>query len=101
MLFLLAADVPAPFAVNENSTELVVTAPLDREEREVYRLELVCTVQTDETIHKLFVPLFINIYDEDDNVPFVNGTDTEEVVIEFDRIEVRLLSSKTLLMTWS
>uniref|UniRef100_A0A8C7MGY7 Proto-oncogene tyrosine-protein kinase receptor Ret n=1 Tax=Oncorhynchus kisutch TaxID=8019 RepID=A0A8C7MGY7_ONCKI len=86
-VFLLALDVPAPFAINDNTTELIVTAPLDREERETYSPVLVCTVQTDTMIDKFFVTLHINIYDEDDNAPYVNETDTEDVVLEFDRME--------------
>lgn len=87
----MAADGPAPFAVNENTTELVVTAPLDREEKELYRLVLVCTVLTEKTINKIETPLDVSIFDEDDNAPYINGTDTAEVVIDFNRIEVRLL----------
>uniref|UniRef100_A0A8C8C8E4 receptor protein-tyrosine kinase n=1 Tax=Oncorhynchus tshawytscha TaxID=74940 RepID=A0A8C8C8E4_ONCTS len=70
------------------SYSLIVTAPLDREERETYSPVLVCTVQTDTMIDKFFVTLHINIYDEDDNAPYVNETDTEDVVLEFDRMEV-------------
>ncbi|KAK6328899.1 hypothetical protein J4Q44_G00008770 [Coregonus suidteri] len=85
--YSVESDVPTPFAVNDNTTELVVTAPLDREEREMYSPMLVCTVQTDTMIEKFFVTLHINIYDEDDNAPYVNETDTEDVVLEFDRME--------------
>uniref|UniRef100_A0A8C7H4H5 Proto-oncogene tyrosine-protein kinase receptor Ret n=1 Tax=Oncorhynchus kisutch TaxID=8019 RepID=A0A8C7H4H5_ONCKI len=85
--YSVESDVPAPFAINDNTTELIVTAPLDREERETYSPVLVCTVQTDTMIDKFFVTLHINIYDEDDNAPYVNETDTEDVVLEFDRME--------------
>ncbi|KAM4607508.1 proto-oncogene tyrosine-protein kinase receptor Ret [Polymixia lowei] len=85
--YSVESDIPAPFAVNENTTELVVTAPLDREERELYRLVLVCTVLTEKTISKFDTPLFVNVFDEDDNAPYVNGTDTVEITIDFDRIE--------------
>lgn len=94
-VFLLALDVPAPFAINDNTTELIVTAPLDREERETYSPMLVCTVQTDTMIDKFFVTLHINVYDEDDNAPYVSGTDTEDVVLEFDRKQVTLLYHQT------
>ncbi|XP_036837747.1 proto-oncogene tyrosine-protein kinase receptor Ret isoform X1 [Oncorhynchus mykiss] len=83
--YSVESDVPAPFAVNENTTELVVTAPLDREESETYSPMLICTVQTDTMVDTFFVTLHINVYDEDDNAPYVSGTDTEDVVLEFDR----------------
>lgn len=89
MLFLwLRTDSPAPFAVNDSTSELVVTEPLDREEKEIYRLIIVCNVQTADMLHELFIPLHINIYDEDDTPPYVNGTDSEDVLIEFSRSEV-------------
>uniref|UniRef100_A0A8C9TE36 Proto-oncogene tyrosine-protein kinase receptor Ret n=1 Tax=Scleropages formosus TaxID=113540 RepID=A0A8C9TE36_SCLFO len=62
---------------------------LDREEKEVYSFDLVCTVTTESKLHRYFVPLVVNIYDEDDSPPYVNGTDTEEIVIEFNRMKVR------------
>uniref|UniRef100_A0A8C8MH71 receptor protein-tyrosine kinase n=1 Tax=Oncorhynchus tshawytscha TaxID=74940 RepID=A0A8C8MH71_ONCTS len=67
---------------------LVVTAPLDREESETYSPMLICTVQTDTMVDTFFVTLHINVYDEDDNAPYVSGTDTEDVVLEFDRKQV-------------
>lgn len=90
MIFLLlsSADSPVPFAVNGTTSELIVTAPVDREEKEFYRLMIVCWVQTENNLHSVFTPLFINIYDEDDSPPYVNGTDTEDVLIEFNRSKV-------------
>lgn len=85
----LPAETPAPFAVNENTTELVVTAPLDREESERYRLLLVCTVRKEMTITKVETPLDVFVDDEDDNAPYVNGTDTADVIISFNRTMVR------------
>uniref|UniRef100_A0A8D3D8C3 Proto-oncogene tyrosine-protein kinase receptor Ret n=1 Tax=Scophthalmus maximus TaxID=52904 RepID=A0A8D3D8C3_SCOMX len=76
---------PAPFAVNENTTELVVTAPLDREESECYRLLLVCTVRTETVITKVETSLDVFVMDEDDNAPYVNGTDTTDIIISFNR----------------
>ncbi|XP_030628301.1 proto-oncogene tyrosine-protein kinase receptor Ret [Chanos chanos] len=81
------AESPVPFVVNDTTSELMVKASVDREEKEVYRLEIVCRVQTEDKFHELFVPLHVNIYDEDDNPPYVNGTDTQEVVVEFIRNE--------------
>ncbi|XP_029962822.1 proto-oncogene tyrosine-protein kinase receptor Ret isoform X2 [Salarias fasciatus] len=83
--YSVESDGPAPFAVNENSTELVVTAPLDREENECYRLLLVCTVRTDAVVTKVGTPLDVFVNDEDDNAPYVNGTDTADVTISFNR----------------
>ncbi|KAL2083232.1 hypothetical protein ACEWY4_021005 [Coilia grayii] len=80
-------DDPVPFEVNDTTSELVVTRPVDREEREVYHMQIECTVETGETIHKVFLPMHVNIYDENDNAPYVNGTDTEDVVVEFNRME--------------
>uniref|UniRef100_A0A8D3AP02 Proto-oncogene tyrosine-protein kinase receptor Ret n=1 Tax=Scophthalmus maximus TaxID=52904 RepID=A0A8D3AP02_SCOMX len=79
------SDAPAPFAVNENTTELVVTAPLDREESECYRLLLVCTVRTETVITKVETSLDVFVMDEDDNAPYVNGTDTTDIIISFNR----------------
>ncbi|MCJ8730504.1 hypothetical protein PDJAM_G00185210 [Pangasius djambal] len=78
-------ESPVPFIVDDSTSELVVTAPVDREEKEVYRLILTCLVQTEKELFTNFIPLHINIYDEDDSPPYVNGTDTEEVLIEFSR----------------
>lgn len=61
---------------------------MDREEKEVYHLDIVCKVQTEEELWKYFTSLHLNIYDEDDNPPYVNGTDSEDVIIEFNRSEV-------------
>uniref|UniRef100_A0A3B3WST2 Proto-oncogene tyrosine-protein kinase receptor Ret n=1 Tax=Poecilia mexicana TaxID=48701 RepID=A0A3B3WST2_9TELE len=71
---------------------LVVTAPLDREESENYRLLLVCTVQTESVVTKVETPLDVFVDDEDDNAPYVNGTDTAEVVISFNRTKVGVTS---------
>uniref|UniRef100_A0A3B4YUN9 Proto-oncogene tyrosine-protein kinase receptor Ret n=1 Tax=Stegastes partitus TaxID=144197 RepID=A0A3B4YUN9_9TELE len=79
------SDSPAPFAVNENTTELVVTAPLDREESECYRLLLVCTVRTETLITKVETSLDVYVNDEDDNAPYVNGTDTADIIISYNR----------------
>lgn len=88
-MFFLCADTPAPFAVNDNTTELVVTAPLDREESECYRLVLVCTVRQETIITREDIPLDVFVNDEDDNAPYVNGTDTADIVISFNRTKVR------------
>ncbi|TNM99732.1 hypothetical protein fugu_012765 [Takifugu bimaculatus] len=78
-------ETPAPFAVNETTAELVVTAMLDREESESYRLLLVCTVRTETVITKVETSLDIFVDDEDDNAPYLNGTDTADIVISFNR----------------
>ncbi|KAF4105797.1 proto-oncogene tyrosine-protein kinase receptor Ret isoform X1 [Onychostoma macrolepis] len=78
---------PAPFAVDGSTSELVVTAPVDREEMESYHLDLVCIIRTEEKLEKFFSSLHVDIYDEDDNPPYVNGTDTEDIKIEFNRSE--------------
>lgn len=75
--------------MNENTTELVVTAPLDREEVERYRLLLVCRVRTETRITRVETSLDVLVNDEDDNSPFVNGTDTADVVISLNRAKVR------------
>uniref|UniRef100_H2V9H6 Proto-oncogene tyrosine-protein kinase receptor Ret n=1 Tax=Takifugu rubripes TaxID=31033 RepID=H2V9H6_TAKRU len=66
-------------------TELVVTAMLDREESESYRLLLVCTVRTETVITKVETSLDVFVDDEDDNAPYLNGTDTADIVISFNR----------------
>lgn len=90
-MYLSSIDTPAPFAVNENTTELVVTAPLDREESERYRLLLVCTVRTETVITKVETSLDVFVNDEDDNAPYVNGTDTADIIISFNRTKVSRL----------
>ncbi|XP_023677187.1 proto-oncogene tyrosine-protein kinase receptor Ret isoform X1 [Paramormyrops kingsleyae] len=85
--YSLEADISAPFLINENTSELVVTRSLDREEKEVHELLLVCTVTTESKVHKMSMPILVNVYDEDDSAPYVNGTDTEDVRIEFNRME--------------
>ncbi|KAM9364520.1 proto-oncogene tyrosine-protein kinase receptor Ret [Pholidichthys leucotaenia] len=79
------SETPAPFAVDESMGELVVTAPLDREESEFYRLLLVCTVRTETVITKVETSLDIFVNDEDDNAPYLNGTDTADVIISYNR----------------
>ncbi|CAN9500079.1 unnamed protein product [Ophioblennius macclurei] len=85
--YSVESDTPAPFAVNENSMELVVTAPLDREENECYRLLLVCSVHTESVITKVETSLDVFVNDEDDNAPLVNGPDTADVTIGFNRTQ--------------
>uniref|UniRef100_A0AAQ5Y4W3 Proto-oncogene tyrosine-protein kinase receptor Ret n=1 Tax=Amphiprion ocellaris TaxID=80972 RepID=A0AAQ5Y4W3_AMPOC len=64
---------------------LVVMAPLDREESECYRLLLVCTVRTETLITKVETSLDVYVNDEDDNAPYVNGTDTADIIISYNR----------------
>lgn len=78
--------------MDENTTELVVTAPLDREESESYRLLLVCTVRTETVITKVETSLDVFVDDEDDNAPYTNGSDTADIVISFNRTAVRRLT---------
>lgn len=99
-LLLSSAETPAPFAVNENTTELVVTAPLDREESERYRLLLVCTVRTEAVITKVETSLDVFVDDEDDNAPYVNGTDTADVIISFNRTIVRFTPHRSDQFWW-
>uniref|UniRef100_A0A3Q0R2T3 Proto-oncogene tyrosine-protein kinase receptor Ret n=1 Tax=Amphilophus citrinellus TaxID=61819 RepID=A0A3Q0R2T3_AMPCI len=74
----------APFAVNDDN-ELVVTAPLDREESEFYRLLLVCNVRSETTISKVETSLDVFVNDEDDNAPYINGTNLAEITISYNR----------------
>ncbi len=68
-----------------------MTAPLDREENERYRLLLVCTVRTETLITKVETSLDVFVNDEDDNAPYINGTDTADIIISFNRTKVRRL----------
>uniref|UniRef100_A0A3B4A2A8 Proto-oncogene tyrosine-protein kinase receptor Ret n=1 Tax=Periophthalmus magnuspinnatus TaxID=409849 RepID=A0A3B4A2A8_9GOBI len=77
-----------PFRWQKDSF-LVVTAPLDREENERYRLLLICTIRTDSVITKLETPLEVFVNDEDDNAPFINGTATADITISYNRTKVR------------
>lgn len=94
----LPAETPAPFAVNENTTELVVTASLDREEIERYRLLLICKVQTGKRTTDVGTSLDVLVNDEDDNAPYVNGTDTVDIVISLNRTKVRGCVSHRLVL---
>uniref|UniRef100_A0AAQ4RFS0 receptor protein-tyrosine kinase n=1 Tax=Gasterosteus aculeatus aculeatus TaxID=481459 RepID=A0AAQ4RFS0_GASAC len=76
------------YNVESGWTLLVVTAPLDREESECYRLLLVCTVRTETLITKVETSLDVFVDDEDDNAPYVNATDTADVIISFNRTKV-------------
>nr|CAA64146.1 receptor tyrosine kinase [Danio rerio] len=88
----VVAGSSVPFAVDDSTSELVVTAQVDREEKEVYHLDIVCMVRTERNLEEVgFRSLHVNIYDEDDNSPYVNGTDTEDVLVEFDRREGTVL----------
>uniref|UniRef100_A0A8C5I8J8 Proto-oncogene tyrosine-protein kinase receptor Ret n=1 Tax=Gouania willdenowi TaxID=441366 RepID=A0A8C5I8J8_GOUWI len=69
--------------------KLLVISPLDREESECYRLLLVCTVRTETLITKVETSLDVFVNDEDDNAPYVNGTDTADITISFNRTKVR------------
>lgn len=69
-----------------------MTAPLDREESERYRLLLVCTVRTETVITKVETSLDVFVNDEDDNAPYVNGTDTADITISFNRTKVNRLT---------
>ena len=80
--------------MNGETSELEVTARLDRDEVELYRLVLVCSVLTDKTFTKFETSLEVSVFDEDDNAPFLNGTDSVEVAIEYNRDKVE---SKPLL----
>ncbi|KAK1791134.1 hypothetical protein P4O66_002162 [Electrophorus voltai] len=91
--YRVKSDTPVPFALNDSTSELVVVAPVDREEKEAYPVIIVCMVQVEKTLHTLFTPLHITVYDEDDNPPYVNGTDTVDVLIEFSRSEGTVLGS--------
>lgn len=52
---------------------------------------VVCVVETNGTIYKEFLPMHVNVYDENDNAPYVNGTDTGDVLVEFNRMKVSIL----------
>ncbi|KAK3554618.1 hypothetical protein QTP70_029682 [Hemibagrus guttatus] len=83
--YRMEPESPVPFVLNGTTSELVVTAPVDREEKECYHLVLMCLIKTEDTIHTLRTPMHINIFDEDDSPPYVNGMDSEDVLIEFSR----------------
>ncbi|XP_062851471.1 proto-oncogene tyrosine-protein kinase receptor Ret [Trichomycterus rosablanca] len=83
--YSVETELPGRFTVNNSTSELVVNERLDREEKELYHLIVKCNVQTEEKLYTLVTPLHISIYDEDDSPPYVNGTDTEDIIIEFSR----------------
>ncbi|MGH0127440.1 UNVERIFIED_CONTAM: hypothetical protein FKN15_054631 [Acipenser sinensis] len=81
-----------PFELDQDRSELAVSVPLDREQREEYSLLLRCTVTTESMITQVDQPLLISVHDEDDSAPCLqNGSDTTEAVVEFDRKEGAVL----------
>ncbi|KAK6481890.1 proto-oncogene tyrosine-protein kinase receptor Ret isoform X1 [Huso huso] len=81
-----------PFELDQDTSELAVSVPLDREQREEYSLLVRCTVTTESMVTQVDQPLLISVHDEDDSAPCLrNGSDTTEAVVEFDRKEGAVL----------
>lgn len=80
-----------PFRINEETSEVSVVKPLDREQRETYDIIVKCTLRTLAQIIQVVRSLHVTVLDKGDNAPYIlDGNDTAEAFIEFNRKEVGL-----------
>ncbi|XP_039609069.1 proto-oncogene tyrosine-protein kinase receptor Ret isoform X1 [Polypterus senegalus] len=90
--YTIESEDSLPFILN--GSEVYVVSPLDREEKETHKLLLRCTVQNEFTVTHVEETLTITVYDEDDRGPyFPNGTDSTDVVVEYNRQEGAVLGT--------
>ncbi|XP_075073239.1 proto-oncogene tyrosine-protein kinase receptor Ret [Mixophyes fleayi] len=92
--YTLISDQHSPFQYNQETSEVHLSRPLDREMGENYDLVAKCIVRDGIKEVEVEQPFLIKVDDEDDNPPFLpNGTDTVDVVVEYERKEGTLLGS--------
>ncbi|XP_056387378.1 proto-oncogene tyrosine-protein kinase receptor Ret-like isoform X5 [Hyla sarda] len=92
--YSLLLDPRLPFQLKPNTSEIFLSHPLNREEREDYDLVAKCIIK-DNTKEVEFERSFrIKVDDEDDNPPYImDGTNTAHVVVEYERKEGTVLGS--------
>ncbi|XP_062926605.1 proto-oncogene tyrosine-protein kinase receptor Ret isoform X1 [Mobula hypostoma] len=84
----LGTDASHPFRINEETSEISVVKPLDREQMEMYDIIVKCILRTPTQIVQVERSLHVTVLDEGDNAPYIlDGNDTAEAFIEFNRKE--------------
>lgn len=92
--YTLILDQRLPFQYNPDSSEIVFSRSLDREEREDYDLVAKCIVRNSTKEVEVEQSFRIKVDDEDDCPPFLSeGKDTTDVVVEYERKEGTVLGS--------
>ncbi|XP_075114026.1 proto-oncogene tyrosine-protein kinase receptor Ret [Leptodactylus fuscus] len=92
--YTLILDQRLPFQYKPDTSEIVVSRSLDREEREDYDLVAKCMVRNSTKEVEVEQSFRIKVDDEDDSPPFLSeGTDTANVVVEYERKEGTVLGS--------
>ncbi|KAM4636533.1 proto-oncogene tyrosine-protein kinase receptor Ret [Discoglossus pictus] len=82
----------SPFQYRRYTSDVYFSDVLDREEKENYDLLVKCTVTDTAKEVEVVEPFLIKVDDEDDTAPFLpNGTDSTNVVVEFNRKEGTVL----------
>lgn len=90
-------DQRLPFQYNPDSSEIVFSRSLDREEREDYDLVAKCIVRNSTKEVEVEQSFRIKVDDEDDCPPFLSeGKDTTDVVVEYERKEVSDYNKESL-----
>ncbi|KAM8924658.1 proto-oncogene tyrosine-protein kinase receptor Ret [Pelodytes ibericus] len=88
--YMLISEHGYPFQYNPETSEVSLLHSLDREESENYDLVAKCIIRDLNSKVEVEVKQSFQIMvdDEDDSAPFVpNGTDTSNVVVEFQRLK--------------
>ncbi|XP_044155976.1 proto-oncogene tyrosine-protein kinase receptor Ret [Bufo gargarizans] len=92
--YTMILDQQLPFQYKPATFEIVLSRSLDREEREDYDLVAKCLVRNSTKEVAVEQSFRIKVDDEDDCPPFLpDGTDTADVVVEYDRKEGTVLGS--------
>ncbi|KAG9485288.1 proto-oncogene tyrosine-protein kinase receptor Ret [Eleutherodactylus coqui] len=96
--YTVILDQHLPFQYKPDTSEVVVSRSLDREEREDYDLVAKCTVRNSTKEVEVERSFRIKVDDEDDCAPFLpNRTDSVEVVVEYERKEGTVLGMLVVL----
>ncbi|KAG8586290.1 hypothetical protein GDO81_005328 [Engystomops pustulosus] len=91
---LAELDQHLPFQYKPDTSEVFVSRPLDREEREDYDLVAKCIVKSSTKEVKFEQSFRIMVDDEDDSPPFLpEGIDTANALVEYERKEGTVLAS--------
>ncbi|XP_071985482.1 proto-oncogene tyrosine-protein kinase receptor Ret [Engystomops pustulosus] len=92
--YTLLLDQHLPFQYKPDTSEVFVSRPLDREEREDYDLVAKCIVKSSTKEVKFEQSFRIMVDDEDDSPPFLpEGIDTANALVEYERKEGTVLAS--------
>ncbi|XP_075697839.1 proto-oncogene tyrosine-protein kinase receptor Ret [Rhinoderma darwinii] len=92
--YTLILDQGLPFQYKPDTSEVLLSRPLDREERENYDLVAKCIVRNSTKEVEVEQSFRIKVDDEDDSPPFLpEGIDTANAVVEYERKEGTVLGS--------